>query len=117
MSFFTVIEHDTPNFILHFFGRRVAGETHGRQVQKSLLFNVQILILQMQVLRLQRRPDSASSSALRVDVYVSMFISELRSAQLRFSVVRQAKDVVASYFKYLSLVRLYVFRCASIGSD
>ena len=36
------IEHDTPNSVLHSLGRRLAGETDGRLVQKSLLYDVQI---------------------------------------------------------------------------
>ena len=46
LSFFTVIEHGTQNFgCTFFFGRRVADETDGRTVQKSLLLHVQILKL------------------------------------------------------------------------
>ena len=46
MLFFTEIEHDTPNSVLHSVGRRLAGETDGRLVQESLLFDVQIGDLQ-----------------------------------------------------------------------
>ena len=65
MLFFTEIEHDTPNTVLHLFGRRLPGETHGRLVQESLLLHVQILNCKIQMNKMQQ--------AYKIEKIIEMF--------------------------------------------